>query len=270
MCTTRRLQSYLTGTSQIVICTLRKAYLVLIIVPFEGSEHGSPYFKKLTEQLSIPDIADLGQKYDWVLSVEGNALVLKEVNRPNLNSLFVDLIRTRKRYKSLPIPKRGSLAKALGRNTKTVIDATAGWGQDTMLIWMMGYDVTALERSPVIGALLLDGLRRFKQFEQANNYPQVIVCDAKSYLVDQSADCIYLDPMFVPKKKTSPLAKRPLRVLRELVGGDADKELLFEHAWHATRKRVVIKRPTHAKSWYKPDQTFSGKMMCYDVYLKQP
>lgn len=242
----------------------------MIVVPFCDDKQGSPHFKDLIDQLSIPGIHEWDHGYDWVLSVESDTLVLKEVNRSNLKPLFVDLIPTRKRYKSLPIPKRGSLARALGRGTRTVIDATAGWGQDTMLTWMMGYEVTAVERSPIVGALLLDGLRRFKRYEQGRNYPQVFVCDAKSYLVNHSADCIYLDPMFVPKKKASALAKRPLRVLRELVGDDDDRDILFEHAWHAAYKRVVTKRPTHAKPWFKPDQIFSGKMMCYDVYLKEP
>ena len=240
----------------------------MIVIPFDNKKCRTPVFRKLADQLSIPSTLDVDFLYDWVLTEDNDAFVLIELNRPDLKPLYVDLIPTRRRYKSLPISKRGSLARALGRNTKTVIDATAGWGQDTMLAWMMGYQVTAIERSPAIGALLLDGWRRYKQYEQARSYPTIIVGDAKSYLLDHSADCIYLDPMFVSKKKRSSLAKRRLRVLRELVGDDEDREVLFQHAWCAARKRVVTKRPTHAKPWFKPDQTFSGKMMCYDVYLK--
>ena len=240
----------------------------MIVVPFDNEKCRAPAIRKLTEQLSIPSTLEVGFSYDWVLTEDNGAFVLTELTRPDLKSLYVDLISTRKRYKSLPISKRGSLARALGRSTKTVIDATAGWGQDAMLAWMMGYQVTAIERSPAIGALLLDGWRRYKQYEQASSYPTIIVGDAKPYLVDHSADCIYLDPMFVSNKKRSSLAKRRLRVLRELVGDDEDREVLFERAWRSARKRVVTKRPPHAKPWFKPDQIFSGKMMCYDVYLK--
>ncbi|MDJ0956758.1 MAG: class I SAM-dependent methyltransferase [Arenicellales bacterium] len=240
----------------------------MIVVPFDSKACVAPVFRELVEQLSIPSTSEVDFPYDWVLTEDNDVVVLKELSRPDLKPLYVDLIPTRRRYKSLPITKRGSLARALGRSTKTVIDATAGWGQDAMLAWMMGYHVTAIERSPAIGALLLDGWRRFKRYEQANRYPTVIVGDAKSYLVKHCADCIYLDPMFVFRKKRSSLAKRRLRVLRELVGDDEDREMLFESAWGAADKRVVTKRPTHAKPWFRPDQTFSGKMMCYDVYLK--
>lgn len=240
----------------------------MIVVPFDSEQCRAPAVRKLAEQLSIPSTFEVGFLYDWVLTEENDTFVLVELNRPKLKPLYVDLIPIRKRFKSLPISKRGSFARALGRNTKTVIDATAGWGQDTMLAWMMGYQVTAIERSPTIGALLLDGWRRYKLYERATSYPLVIVDDAKSYLIDNGADCVYLDPMFVSTRKKSSLAKRRLRVLRDLVGDDKDRELLFEHAWCAARKRVVTKRPTHAKPWFKPDQTFSSKMMCYDVYLK--
>ena len=240
----------------------------MIVVPFDSNAYRAPVVRELVERLSIPSTSEAGFCHDWVLTEENDAVVLKELNRPDLKPLYVDLVSIRRRYKSLPISKRGALARALGRSTKTIIDATAGWGQDTMLAWMMGYQVTAIERSPAIGALLLDGWRRYKRYDQNSNYPSVVVDDAKSYLVNHSADCVYLDPMFVLEKKKSSLAKRRLRVLRELVGDDEDREALFEYAWCSARKRVVTKRHIHAKPWFKPDQTFSGKMMCYDVYLR--
>jgi 16S rRNA (guanine1516-N2)-methyltransferase len=224
--------------------------------------------KRLIAELGIPDSTgpDGGQR--WTLTVAEGSLVLTERRHPEHKPLSVDLVRIRRAYKSLPIPKRGPMARALGRTTRTVIDATAGWGQDAFLMWLMGYDVIALERSVVIGALLMDGVYRFRQYERQPEYLQVVIADSIDYLHRNSADCVYLDPMFPAKRKSSALARRPLRVLRELVGDDNDKGRLFDQAWQAATRRVVVKRPNYAKPWRTPDQAFVGKLMSYDLFLK--
>lgn len=239
-------------------------------VPFDGEGCSNPFFERLVHRLGIPQAANSNRDYRWKLTVRGDALVLMQTDCPDLRPLSVDLVRTRARFKSLPISRRGPLGRALGRRTETVIDATAGWGQDLILVWMMGMKVTAMERSSVIGALLLDGVRRFEQFEQGGDLVRVVIGDARALLRDHTADCVYLDPMFPPKRKSSALAKRPLLVLRELVGDDDDRQELFECAWRAAGKRLVAKRPAYATPWRQPDQTFSGKLMSYDLYLKQP
>lgn len=228
-----------------------------------------PHLAPLIRELGLPS-ANEGEPHDWVLTADRGALVLRREGEPASRPLQVDMVRLRKRYKTLPIAKRGPLARALGRHTRTLIDATAGWGKDTVLAWMMGYDVVAVERSPIIGALLIDGLRRFRDYQAAPRYPEIVVADARTYLSAHGADCVYLDPMFPTRGKASALARRPLRVLRELVGDDPDRAHLFECAWGAASGRVVTKRPPHAKPWRRPDHSFSGKMMCYDVYLKRP
>jgi len=238
------------------------------VVVFDGGVHGDPRIGDLVQRLGIPAARD-DEEYDWVLTVESAALVLRRRDESRRPALSVDLVRTRKRFRSLPISRRGPLAQALGRNTGRVVDATAGWGQDTILAWMMGYEVVAIERSPVIGALLADGLHRFECFQPAPSYPKLVIGDARTYLADHGADCVYLDPMFAPKSKAA-LAKRPMRVLRELVGDDIDRHDLFECAWRAAGRRVVTKRPVHEKPWGRPDHTIGGKLMCYDIYLKHP
>ena len=55
------------------------------------------------------------------------------------------------------------LIKALGKpreETFTVLDATAGLGRDAALIAMAGFPVLLAERSPILHAMLADGLRR--------------------------------------------------------------------------------------------------------------
>jgi 16S rRNA (guanine1516-N2)-methyltransferase len=58
-------------------------------------------------------------------------------------------------------------------------------------------------------------------------------------------------------------------VLRDLLGDDQDKEQLFEAAFKAAGKRVVVKSPDYAEPLGgKPNESFQGKLLRYDVYLK--
>jgi 16S rRNA (guanine1516-N2)-methyltransferase len=75
--------------------------------------------------------------------------------------------------------------------------------------------------------------------------------------------------MFPPKRKKSALAKKSMMVLRDLLGDDQDKEQLFEAAFKAAGKRVVVKSPDYAEPLGgKPNESFQGKLLRYDVYLK--
>ncbi|MDD1611814.1 MAG: class I SAM-dependent methyltransferase, partial [Methylococcaceae bacterium] len=177
--------------------------------------------------------------------------------------------------RSWPAPKQGQLAQALGRKTRSVIDATTGWGQDALHIFRMGYDLTCLERSPVMAELLVDGFRRLSQLDWMQRLglvpPTLIQGNAIEILanLDSKPDCIYIDPMFPPKRKKSALAKKSMRVLRDLLGDDADKQQLFAAALSATGKRVVVKSPDYAEPLGgKPTESFQGKLLRYDVYLK--
>jgi 16S rRNA (guanine1516-N2)-methyltransferase len=101
--------------------------------------------------------------------------------------------------------------------------------------------------------------------------PKLIVGNAIDILkgLDFTPDCIYLDPMFPPKRKKSALAKKAMVVLRDIVGNDEDRSELFTNAWQATGRRVVVKCPDYAESvGGKPDECFTGKLIRYDVYLK--
>jgi 16S rRNA (guanine1516-N2)-methyltransferase len=54
-----------------------------------------------------------------------------------------------------------------------------------------------------------------------------------------------------------------------LLGDDQDKNQLFEAALNAAGNRVVIKSPDYAEPLGgKPNESFHGKLLRYDVYLK--
>ncbi len=176
---------------------------------------------------------------------------------------------------SWPAPKQGALAQALGRKTMTVVDATTGWGQDGLHVFRMGYALRCIERSPIMFELLNDGFNRLSEQEWVKNrllkVPELIFGNAIeefSNLVEKP-ECIYIDPMFPAKRKKSALAKKSMTILRDLLGDDIDKEQLFVEAYQTATKRVVVKCPKYAEPLAtKPSNSFSGKLLRYDVYLK--
>lgn len=170
---------------------------------------------------------------------------------------------------------RHLLARAVGLDSDTVIDATAGFGQDAFALAALGYRVIALERCAAMAVLLADALRR------AALDPALATCaarialrpdDAHSVLADlPRADAIYLDPMFPPKRRQATAMRKEMRLLRALAGDDADAVELVAHARRCARRRVVVKRPDDAPPLLAdPHMHYVGKLVRYDVYLPLP
>ncbi|MCZ7606361.1 MAG: class I SAM-dependent methyltransferase [Planctomycetota bacterium] len=159
-----------------------------------------------------------------------------------------------------------ALARAVGVKgdaRPSVLDATAGLGRDAFTLAALGCDVTAVERSPIIAALLRDGL------ERAACRLRLVVGDAREFMAglaeDARPDVVYLDPMF-PERRKSAAVKKELQYLQELLGPD-DAQALFAAALKCARQRVVVKRPVHAPELARPNHTLEGKTVRFDVYL---
>lgn len=227
-------------------------------------------------QLNIPfyQSVDKHTPEQFFLSYRDGCLKLLDKELLKKGGLMVEVEPRPGEQRSYPAPKQGALAQALGKS-KTVVDATAGWGQDSLFMFRMGFQVLCIERSPVIAVLLQDAFSRLAQSEWVQNLnlevPKLLQGNAIELLATLEAppDCIYLDPMFPPKRKKSALAKKSMQILHELIGKDDDKEQLFQAALQATGKRVVVKSPDYAQPLGgKPQQSFQGKLVRYDVYLK--
>jgi 16S rRNA (guanine1516-N2)-methyltransferase len=139
----------------------------------------------------------------------------------------------------------------------------------------MGYELLCIERSPVMVELLIDGFSRLAEQDWMQKLnlqpPRLLTGNAVELLatLETQPDCIYLDPMFPPKRKKSALARKSMMILRDLLGDDQDKELLFATALTVAGKRVVVKSPDYAEPLGgKPNECFQGKLLRYDVYIK--
>ena len=170
------------------------------------------------------------------------------------------------------------LVRAVGakpNQSLRVVDVTAGFGEDGFLLASAGCRVTLLERSPVMFALLQDGLKRAQQQPLlADIIQRMDLCsgDARDWLVHcrDQIDVIYLDPMF-PERKKSALVKKEMRLLNQLVGTDEDAGQLLTIALQCAHRRVVVKRPAGAPylNDMAPQGAVVGKRCRYDLYAPQ-
>ena len=158
----------------------------------------------------------------------------------------------------------------------TVIDATAGLGEDSFLLAAAGFTCTLYERDPIIAALLRDALDR------GSSDPELAPILSRIELVEGDSipalhergesgklpDVVLLDPMF-PARTKSALVKKKFQLLQQLERPCNDEEELLQAALAAKPRKVVIKRP--AKGPYlggvKPDYSLSGKSVRYDCLV---
>lgn len=187
----------------------------------------------------------------------------------------LDFSKSLKNLTSFPAPKQGAFNQALGNKSKNILDATGGWGSDALLMATQGYRVTILERNFIMALLLQEAFSRLALFAAELDLlfviPRVHHCDSVRSLdqYSQGMDCVYLDPMFPPKRKKKAAVNKKMQLLQWLIGEDADADTLVQHAINCGVKRVTVKRPDYAEPLFKkPSQQFSSKLIHYDVYLQ--
>jgi 16S rRNA (guanine1516-N2)-methyltransferase len=154
----------------------------------------------------------------------------------------------------------------------SVIDATAGLGRDSFLLASLGANVTLLERSAEVHALLERGLETARaagpELAEIISRMTLIHGDARDILPRLHADAVMVDPMHPARKKTA-LVKKEMRLLRQLVGTDPDVLDLMQAALACNCKRVVLKWPLRADpipELRKPSYQILGKTVRYDVF----
>ena len=186
----------------------------------------------------------------------------------------IDVDSLSKQHHSFPIAKQGAFNQALGKKSKNIIDASGGWGGDALLMAMQGYQVTVVERQPIMAILLQDAFARFarEQWVRKNAVPvpSLVFANAQHFFVDNqmNADCVYFDPMFPPKRKKTAAVNKRIQLLQWLVGQDTDADGVLNAAITAGFLRIAVKRPHYASPVLEnPSEQFSSKLVHYDVYL---
>ncbi|MFM5136385.1 class I SAM-dependent methyltransferase, partial [Aeromonas rivipollensis] len=142
----------------------------------------------------------------FALVLTDTRLELRKLDEPKLGAVYVDFVDGAVAHRRKFGGGRGqSIAKAVGLKSgamPTVVDATAGLGRDAFVLASLGCKVTLIERSPVVAALLQDGLARAAQDPEIGPWVSERMHLLQGPAVDnllalsERPEVIYLDPMF--------------------------------------------------------------------------
>lgn len=183
---------------------------------------------------------------------------------------------------------------------RTVIDATAGFGHDSLILASTGAQVIMLEHQPLIALLLLAEQQRMStlpNWQKLMRRLQIINTDALSYFesIDftdssngltanshQTIDVVYLDPMFpedsYQDSKTGKGAKvgKHMQALHQLARPPTleEESQLLQSAQaivsqNASQGRVVVKRPQLAPllAHQQPSESWHNEAIRFDGYF---
>ena len=214
-----------------------------------------------------------------LLVVTPSGLELRDPSQPRMKGVRADFLSPAMRRRASGGAGRRPLLRAVGFRGQPleVIDATAGLARDAFVLAAAGCRVTAVERNPVIAAMLDDALRRAAEDPATGSWlPQrlaLVEADARELIAaladDRRPDVICIDTMFPPRSKSA-LAGKEMRICRLVAGSDADAGSLLEVAMRFARRRVVVKRRLHDRGpWPRPQVRFEARSVRYDVYLPQ-
>jgi 16S rRNA (guanine1516-N2)-methyltransferase len=214
----------------------------------------------------------------FYLQVHNNVLGLSDASEKKVLPVEVDFASPASLYrKQHGGGRKEPIVKAVGLKGNEqwhVVDATPGLGRDAFVLVSVGCHVTMIERSPIVAALLEDGIRRLQI-----DYPDLASrmtlqhgnsAEVMQYFDGEDVNAIYLDPMF-PHKKKSALVKKEMRLFQQLLGHDPDADALLPPALKLATHRVVVKRPNSADvlAGHKPSMAIESKKHRFDVYLCQ-
>ena len=229
-----------------------------------------------------PDSAQAPLAGAYLLIFDGSGVCLRRAGRRAPGAVRAEFALGRAGHRRRFGGGAGQLiARAVGigpGRRPSVIDATAGLGSDAFVLASLGCPVLLLERSPLVHALLVDGLARAREPAAADpGLAAALVLmsprleNALDYLqalqAPHFADVIYLDPMF-PERSKSASVKKEMRAFHDVVGRDEDAAELLALALSRVRHRVVVKRPRKAAAIAGPPPGFvlAGKSSRYDIY----
>ena len=173
-----------------------------------------------------------------------------------------------------------------------IIDATAGFGHDSLILASTGAQTIMLEQQPLMALLLLAEQQRMSKlanWQKLMARLQIIHTDALSYFANvnnalvsednKTVDVVYLDPMFpedsYQDSKTGKGAKvgKNMQALHQLARPptlDEEQQLLksaLAVVGHNGSGRVIVKRPqfapqlanqTPSESWHNEAVRFDG------------
>lgn len=211
---------------------------------------------------------DSGHYFWW----DDNGLALKSAAIDSRSSVHVDFLHGAKARRVKAVTGE-ALTRAMGCQKglrPSVIDTTAGLGGDLSVLANVGCEVFAMDKNPVVAALLRDALRRAADADTSwCERIQFRHTDSVAVISRVSHGIIYLDPMFPKERRAAP--SLTMQMLHSLKQTTDHPERLLEAALDSDAARVVVKRPIKADilGGRVPSSQIKAKTIRFDLYPKR-
>ncbi len=173
-----------------------------------------------------------------------------------------------------------------GESNLKAMDATAGFGEDSLILAAAGYEVMLYEKDPVIAALLKDCLIRARKIPEIKDMVmrmKLVEGDSieamlnmaelkkdETKVVADMPDLIYLDPMFPERQKSSKIKKK-FQLIQKLERPCFNGEEMVNAALSLNPKKILIKRPMKAETLgdRTPEFSYKGTSIRYDCFMQK-
>ena len=211
---------------------------------------------------------DSGHYFWW----DDNGLALKSAAIDSRSRIHVDFLHGAKARRVKAVTGE-ALTRAMGCQKglrPSVIDTTAGLGGDLSVLANVGCEVFAMDKNPVVAALLRDALRRAADADTSwCERIQFRHTDSVAVISRVSHGIIYLDPMFPKERRAAP--SLTMQMLHSLKQTTDHPERLLEAALDSDAARVVVKRPIKADilGGRVPSSQIKAKTIRFDLYPKR-
>ncbi|MDO4427594.1 MAG: class I SAM-dependent methyltransferase [Moraxella sp.] len=156
----------------------------------------------------------------------------------------------------------------------SVIDGTAGFGQDGLILASTGASVNLIEQNPILFLMLIFEQQKMSQnpnWQKLMARITIVFGDSNEIIKQMlKHDLIYFDPMF-PNDSYKGAVNKNMQVLHQFINPPSfnDEIVLFETAM-ANCDKLIIKRPLSAPNFAGklPIQSVNNEVIRFDVYME--
>ena len=199
------------------------------------------------------------------LKLKGNTVELINLNYKKEVSVLVDFSKENNNFKD-----NNNFKKIFKRKGASILDCTAGLGRDSFTLASNGFNVTMIEKNPIIVLLLKNGLQRFIGKTKNQNKLSLLYGDSYDYLslYNGRFDYIYIDFMFNKIKRKS-LSSKNDETLKLLADDKENRFRLLEIARKKCKFKVIVKGSRNLSSIpsLNPNYSINTKLLRYDIFL---
>ena len=171
-------------------------------------------------------------------------------------------------YQSVLIGQHSSILQMIKRQNKyptVILDATCGWGKDTISFAQAGISVIAYEREIIPASFFYYALEKIF-FSLKNKIEFHFECFSHHQI--EKIDCVYIDPLFFDQKKS--LSKKSMELLYELTDLNEYSQIitLAKGLYRLSCHTIITKTPRKAPAIFKDIMNHSrfNRTCRFDIY----